>query len=66
MLKTLANFGFLALVGVTEPVWAMVGRPWGNARNAARTNAVAISSLKHLNGVPVGSATAWLDQGGAH
>ena len=51
---------------VTEPAWAMVGRPWGNARNAARTNAVAISSLKHLNGVPVGSATAWLDQGGAH
>ena len=46
---------------VTEPAWAMVRRPRGNDRNAARTNAVAISSLKHLNGVPVGSATEWLD-----
>ena len=25
-----------------------------------------LPQIKHLNGVPVGSATAWLDQGGAH
>ena len=40
---------------VFAPDYLKVGSPQGNAtcRNAARTNAVAISSLKHLNGGPI-------------
>ena len=49
----------------TELAWATVGRPRGNARNATKTNVVAISSLKHLNGVMLGNVKAWVDQEGA-
>ena len=62
---TFTNFEFLAPGAVTELAWATVGRPRGNARNATKTNVVAISSLKHLNGVLLGNVRAWLDQGGA-
>ena len=48
-----------------ELAWATVGRPRGNARNATKTNVVAISSLKHLNGVLLGNVRAWVDQEGA-
>ena len=47
-----------------ELAWATVGRPRGNARNATKTNVVAISSLKHLDGVLLGNVRAWVDQGG--
>ena len=63
--KTKSDRGFLAPDAVTDLEWATVGRLRGNARNATKTNVVAISSLKHLNGVLLGNVRAWLDQGGA-
>ena len=62
---TFTNFELLAPGAVTELAWATVGRPRGNARNATKTIVVAISSLKHLNGVLLGNVRAWVDQGGA-
>ena len=49
-----------------RPRCRCAGRPWGSAKNASMTKAVAISPLKLLNGHPLGTATTLVGHGGRY
>ena len=49
-----------------RPRCRCAGRPWGSAKNASMTKAVAISPIKLLNGHPLGTATTLVGHGGRY